>query len=132
MSLSDPIADMLLRVQNALAIGESSVALPHSRIKGKILAVLQQEGFVAGVRVAGEGVAKRLEVDLKYVGHKVPAIRGLRRISKPGLRRYVGHAELPRVLGGMGIALVSTSAGIMTDRQARQQKLGGEVLCYVW
>lgn len=131
MSVTDPIADMLLRMRNAQKAGLEMVEIPHSKIKGEIARVLKKEGYIHDY-VAEGGVKKRLRVYLKYAGAQGPAMRGIRRISKSGLRKYVSVDTLPRVLGGMGIAILSTSSGIMTDKEARARKTGGEVLCTVW
>ena len=132
MSVSDPIADMLNRIRNAQMAGIGEIVMPHSKIKGDIARLMQREGYLDEVAVAGEGHQKMLRIALKFLGTREPGIRGLRRISKPGLRQYATSANLPRVLGGMGIAILSTSSGIMTDREARKKKVGGEVLCHVW
>jgi small subunit ribosomal protein S8 len=126
----DPIADMLTRLRNAGRALLPTVELPHSRIKESVAAILKQEGYVTDVAVEGEKV-KKIKIRLKYQGRK-SVIEGLRRISKPGLRRYVGSTEIPRVRGGLGIVVVSTSEGLMTDTQARKKNLGGELVCYVW
>ncbi len=129
---SDPISDMLTRIRNALHAGRRRVVIPHSRLKAEIARILQGEGYLEEVAEGGDGVRKTLELVLKYERGKVPCIRGLRRMSTPGLRRYAGKGEIPRVLGGLGIVILSTSQGLMTDREARRRKVGGEVLCYVW
>jgi small subunit ribosomal protein S8 len=128
--MTDPISDMLTRIRNAGRALRPTVDIPHSKLKESIARILLKEGYVADVAVEGK-VAKTLKLRLKYEG-KQPIIEGLRRISKPGLRRYVGATEIPRVLGGMGVAVLSTSEGVMTGVQARKKNLGGEVLCYVW
>src|ERR1041384_6238250 len=128
--MTDPISDMLTRIRNAGQALQPVVAVPHSRIKESIANVLKQEGYVADVAVEGK-LPKTLKLKLKYQGKKT-AIEGLRRISTPGLRRYVGATEMPRVLNGMGVAVISTSEGVMTGTQARKKNLGGEVLCHVW
>jgi len=132
MSLSDPISDLLNRIRNAHAAGLREVDIPHSVIKDKIVRILKAEGFIEDCSLAAEGGRKLLRLVLKYYGQRQPAIKGLRRISKPGLRVYARKDKLPRVLGGLGIAILSTSKGILTEREARAQNLGGEVLCYVW
>jgi small subunit ribosomal protein S8 len=126
----DPISDMLTRIRNAGAALVPVVELPHSRIKESVAKILKSSGYVADVTVEG-AVQKKLKIRLKFEGKK-SVIEGLRRISSPGLRRYVGATEIPRVRGGLGIAVVSTSEGLMTDVQARKKNLGGELLCYVW
>ncbi len=132
MSLSDPLADMLTRVRNALAAGHKTVDMPHSKLKAEVARVLKQEGYIADVVTEGGGVKKTLKVYLKYSDRLEPAIRGLVRESRSGLRKYCGAGDVPRVLGGMGIAILSTSAGIMTGLQARRRNIGGEILCSVW
>jgi len=131
MSWADPIADMLTRIRNAQAADLDVVDIPHSRMKNEMMRVLRREGYIADHAVEG-GTHKTLRVYLKYAEDREPAIRGLRRVSRPGLRHYVSAREIPRVLGGMGIAVLSTSAGILSDREARGKGTGGEVLCYVW
>jgi small subunit ribosomal protein S8 len=126
----DPISDMLTRIRNAGAALVPVVELPHSRIKESVAKILKSSGYVADVTVEG-AVQKKLKIRLKFEGKK-SVIEGLRRISSPGLRRYVGATEIPRVRGGLGIAVVSTSEGLMTDVQARKKNLGGELLCYIW
>lgn len=132
MSVSDPIADMLTRIRNAARAGLPVAQMPHAILKSEIAKILKREGFVADYVTEGHGGKKNLRVHLKYRADGKPIIQGLRRISKPGLRRYAGAQKLPRVIGGMGIAILSTSRGILTDREARAAKVGGEVLCYVW
>ena len=131
MSWSDPIADMLTRIRNAQKARLPEVTMPASRLKGEIARILQAEGYVGAV-TAGDPLRRELRLALKYTPEGEPVIRGLRRDSRPGLRRYRGHGDLPRVLGGMGLAILSTSSGIMADKEARRRKLGGEVLCSVW
>ena len=128
--MSDPISDMLTRIRNAGAALVPVVELPHSRIKESVAKILKSSGYVSDVTVEG-AVQKKLKIRLKFEGKK-SVIEGLRRISSPGLRRYVGATEIPRVRGGLGIAVVSTSEGLMTDVQARKKNLGGELLCYIW
>jgi small subunit ribosomal protein S8 len=131
MSWSDPIADMLTRIRNAHRAELDVVDVPHSRLKAEITRILKREGYIVDYTVEG-AVRKTIRVYMKYVeGHK-PAIRGIRRESKAGRRVYVPASKVPRVLSGMGIAILSTSTGIMTDNEARQQHIGGEVLCAVW
>jgi small subunit ribosomal protein S8 len=127
---SDPISDMLTRIRNAGRANLPAVAMPHSKIKEGIANILKKEGFVSEFSVEGDKI-RTLNVRLKYEGRR-PVIEGLRRISTPGLRRYAGSMEIPRVRGGLGVAIVSTSQGIMSGRQARSAKVGGEILCYVW
>jgi small subunit ribosomal protein S8 len=132
MNISDPIADMLTRVRNASRARHTEVVVPASRTKREIARILMDEGFIAGVSEEKAGPASLLRLQLKYVDGKVPVVSGLKRISKPGLRVYAGKRDIPRVLGGLGIVIVSTSQGIMTGHQARKAQLGGEVLAYVW
>ena len=131
MSLSDPVADMLTRVRNAQAAGHDVVDIPHSKLKGEITRVLKKEGFITDFVVEG-GQKKTLRIYLKYTSELQPAIRGLKRESKGGLRSYVAAKEIPRVLGGLGVAIVSTSLGVMTGGEAREKHVGGEYLCSVW
>ena len=128
--MTDPIADMLTRIRNASRALLPTVELPHSRIKENLAHILKNEGYVTEVAVEGKPL-KKIKIHLKYQGKK-SVIEGLRRISKPGLRHYVGATEIPRVLGGLGGAVVSTPEGVMTGTQARKKNLGGELLCYVW
>ncbi len=137
MSVIDPISDMLTRVRNAVMMGHSQVALPSSKIKVAIATILKEEGYIAGYEVADGKVAnsKVLRIRLKYVGERRerrPVITGLERISRPGRRVYSGKSDIPWVLSGMGIAIVSTPKGVMTGQRARQLGVGGEVLCKVW
>ncbi len=132
MNVSDPIADMLTRVRNASRARHTEVVVPASRTKRQIARILKEEGFIADVREEREGVAQMLRIELKYVDGKVPVVSGLKRISKPGLRVYARKTDIPRVLGGLGVVIVSTSKGIMTGSQAKQAQLGGEILAYVW
>lgn len=127
----DPISDMLTRIRNAGRALLPVVTMPHSRIKESIAHLLKQEGYVGEVTVDGKAAKKQITIRLKYEGKK-NVIEGLKRISSPGLRRYVGATEIPRVLGGLGVAVVSTSEGVMTGRQAKQKNIGGELLCYIW
>ncbi|MBE3591299.1 MAG: 30S ribosomal protein S8 [Firmicutes bacterium] len=131
MSMTDPIADMLTRIRNANTVRRASVDIPGSKIKRAIAQILKDEGFIEGYQWIDDGKQGILRIFLKY-DDRERVITGLRRISKPGLRVYVGRDEIPRVLGGLGIAVLSTSKGIMTDKQARREGLGGEVLCYIW
>lgn len=128
--MSDPISDMLTRIRNAGAAQLPTVQLPHSRIKESVAKVLLAEGYVSDVAVEGE-TKKTIKIRLKFNGKK-SVIEGLQRVSRPGLRRYVGSTEIPRVRGGLGVAIVSTSEGVFADRQARKKNLGGELLCYIW
>ena len=128
--MSDPISDMLTRIRNAGRALLPAVELPHSRMKESVAKILKTEGYVADVAVEGNAV-KKLKIRLKYQGKK-NVIEGLKRVSRPGLRRYVGSTEIPRVLSGLGTAVISTSKGIIEDKEARKLKIGGEVLCYIW
>lgn len=133
MAANDTIADMLTRIRNACMVRHQTTNVPSTKMTRSIAKVLKEEGFIADFEEVGEGVKKQLVVSLKYKGkNRQPIIRAMKRVSKPGLRVYSNCKELPRVLGGIGIAIISTSHGIMTDREARRQKVGGEVLCYVW
>jgi len=129
--MSDPISDMLTRIRNGGRALLPAVQLPHSRIKESVAKILKTEGYVADVAVEGEKSKKTIKIRLKYNGKK-NVIEGLKRISKPGLRKYVGSTEIPRVLNGLGVAIVSTSEGLMTGAQAKKKNLGGELLCYIW
>lgn len=130
MSMSDPIADMLTRIRNAQASGRADVSMPCSRLKVSIATVLKAEGYIDDFQVREEKVQKELRIGLKYYAGR-PVIERLERVSKPGLRVYKGHDEVPRVMNGLGVAILSTSRGVMTDRKARADGVGGEVLCIV-
>lgn len=130
--MTDPIADMLARLRNANSAYHEDVAMPHSKIKVNIAEILKSEGYIAGYDVADAEVGKTLTLQLKYGPSRERSIAGLRRVSKPGLRVYAKSTSLPRVLGGLGIAILSTSNGLLTDRQASKKGVGGEVLAYVW
>lgn len=130
--MTDPIADMLTRIRNGITARHDSVQVPASRLKIAIAKVLKEEGFIKGFEVVQEGVRRTIRVDLVYRGKKEPSISGLRRVSKPGLRVYVQKREIPRVYGGLGIAILSTPQGVMTGQEAWRRRLGGEVVCYVW
>ncbi|NWF58729.1 MAG: 30S ribosomal protein S8 [Fischerella sp.] len=133
MATNDTIADMLTRIRNATLARHQTTQVPSTKMTRSIAKVLRDEGFISDYEEAGEGIKRNLVISLKYKGkNRQPIITALKRISKPGLRVYSNKKELPRVLGGIGIAIISTSSGIMTDREARRQNLGGEVLCYVW
>jgi small subunit ribosomal protein S8 len=133
MAANDTIADMLTRIRNASLARHQTTEVLSTNMTRSIAKVLQEEGFIAEYEEVGEGVNKKLAIALKYKGkNRQPIIKALKRVSKPGLRVYSNRKELPRVLGGIGIAIISTSSGIMTDRDARRQGVGGEVLCYVW
>lgn len=130
--MTDPIADMLTRIRNALTAKHEEVEVPSSKMKAEIAQILLSEGYINGYKVEGEGIDAKIVIDLKYGPKGEMVITGLKRISRPGLRVYAGYEELPKVLGGMGIAIVSTPKGIMTDKEARKLRHGGEVLAYIW
>ena len=130
--VTDTIAEMLTRIRNANSMGYTDVTVPASKLKIDIAKILKEEGFIKDYKVLSEDVHKVIELTLKYGNRKERVITGLKRISKPGLRVYVKSDEVPKVLNGLGIAIISTSKGIMTDKEARRQNLGGEVLAYVW
>jgi small subunit ribosomal protein S8 len=132
MGMTDPIADMLTRLRNANSAYHDTVSMPHSKIKSHIAEILQQEGYIAAWRVEDAEVGKNLVVTLKYGNTRERSIAGIKRVSKPGLRVYAKKDNLPRVLGGLGVAIISTSGGLMTDKQAKKTGVGGEVLAYVW
>ena len=132
MVLTDPIADMLTRIRNANMAEKKVVQMPHSKMKSEIARLLKSEGFIKDYTMENEDGKSVLNLFLKYTVDREPVIQGLRRISKSSCRKYVASDEVPRVLGGIGVALLSTSSGVMTDNEARQQKVGGEVLCYIW
>ncbi|HUB71292.1 MAG TPA: 30S ribosomal protein S8 [Acidimicrobiales bacterium] len=134
MSMTDPIADMLTRLRNANVAHHDTVRMPSSKLKEALAAILLSEGYIAGFRALSDDKrpGRTLEVTMKYAADRTRTISGLRRVSKPGLRVYTGADKLPRVLGGLGVAVLSTSRGLMTDREARKLQMGGEVLCYVW
>jgi small subunit ribosomal protein S8 len=130
--MTDPIADMLTRIRNGVSSKHDTVRMPSSKIKVAIARVLKEEGFIRGFEVAQDGTRSFLKIDLSYTGRKEPVLSGIKRVSKPGLRVYVQKREIPRVLGGLGVAILSTPEGVMTGQNARQKSVGGEVLCYVW
>ncbi len=132
MNVTDPIADMLTRIRNASLARHRELTLPSSRIKRDIARILVEEGFIESYATSQDGVQELLTLQLKYVEGRTPVVSGLKRISKPGLRVYARKTEIPRILGGLGTAILSTSHGIMTGQSARKLNLGGEVLCYVW
>jgi small subunit ribosomal protein S8 len=132
MTMTDPIADMLSRLRNANSAYHDDVSMPYSKIKSHIAEILQQEGYIASWKVEDAEVGKTLILMLKYGPNRERSIAGLRRVSKPGLRVYAKSTGLPRVLGGLGVAIISTSTGLLTDRQAARKGVGGEVLAYVW
>ncbi|MBC8588140.1 30S ribosomal protein S8 [Tissierellaceae bacterium BX21] len=132
MMMTDPIADMLTRIRNGNNAKHESVDIPASNIKKELAQILLDEGFIKGFDIIDDEKQGIIRIDLKYGNHNEKVISGIKRISKPGLRVYVKNDEIPRVLGGLGIAILSTSKGIMTDKDARKQMVGGEVICYVW
>ena len=132
MTMTDPVADFLTRLRNANSAYHETVSLPYSKLKANIAEILKSEGYVAAVKVEDAEVGKTLVVDLKFGPNRERSIAGIKRVSKPGLRVYAKSTELPRVLGGLGIAILSTSSGLLTDRQAAKKGVGGEVLAYVW
>jgi small subunit ribosomal protein S8 len=132
MTMTDPIADMLTRLRNGNSAYHDEVVMPHSKLKANIAEVLKREGYVSGSRVQEGEKGKQLVVELKYGPNRERSIAGLRRVSKPGLRVYAKSDNLPKVLGGLGVAIISTSGGLRTDRQAMKDGVGGEVLAYVW
>lgn len=132
MTMTDPIADMLTRIRNANTVAHKTVEIPGSNIKKGIAEILKEEGFIRDYEFIEDGKQGIIRVFLKYGPNEEKVITGLKRISKPGLRVYTGKDEIPRVLGGLGIAIISTSQGLITDKKARKIKVGGEVLCYVW
>lgn len=134
MTMTDPIADMLTRLRNANSAFHDDVSMPYSKLKQGVAEILQQEGYISSFEVTDNApaVGKTLTITLKYGRQRERSIAGVRRISKPGLRVYAKHTGLPKVLGGLGVAIISTSQGLLTDRQANQKGVGGEVLAYVW
>jgi small subunit ribosomal protein S8 len=135
MTMTDPIADMLTRIRNANSAYHDSVSMPHSKLKAHVAEILQQEGYIASWSVSdapADTPGKVLSITLKYGPNRERSIAGLRRVSKPGLRVYAKATAMPKVLGGLGVAIISTSTGLLTDRQAAKRRMGGEVLAYVW
>ncbi|MDY3983249.1 MAG: 30S ribosomal protein S8 [Veillonellaceae bacterium] len=132
MTMTDPIADMLTRIRNANAALHETVEIPASKIKAAVLTILKEEGFIKNIESVENGKLVTLKVTLKYGANGEKVITGIKRISKPGLRIYAKKEELPRVLGGLGVAIISTSKGVMSDKKARKEGLGGEVIAYVW
>ena len=132
MTMPDPVADFLTRLRNANSAYHETISLPYSKLKAGIAEILKKEGYVGAIKVEDAEVGKTLIVDLKYGPNRERTIVGIKRVSKPGLRVYAKSTELPRVLGGLGIAILSTSSGLLTDRQAAKKGVGGEVLAYVW
>ena len=132
MAMTDPIADMLTRIRNANTAGHKSVEIPASKMKKSIAQILLDEGFIEGFEVVSDNAQGTIKVDLKYGPNKEKTIYGIKKISKPGLRVYAKADRVPKVLGGLGIAILSTSHGVITDKEARKLNVGGEVICYVW
>lgn len=132
MSMTDPIADMLTRIRNAIHRKHEMVEVPASRLKLEVIKIFEEEGLIQRYELVDRNSHKMIRIHLKYAGGKQPVIRGLQRISKPGRRIYVGKDAVPTVRGGLGLAIVSTSQGVVTDRESKRRKIGGEVLCYVW
>lgn len=131
MTLTDPIADLLTRIRNAAMVNHSNVEIPASKLKIELVKLLKEEGYINDYSIIDTGSFKNINIELKYIGNK-SVIKGLQRVSTPGLRTYSKAKNLPRVFGGLGVAVVSTSKGLMTDKLARKENMGGEVLCYVW
>jgi len=132
MTMTDPVADLLTRLRNANSAYHDSITLPHSKLKSHIAEILQKEGYIGEFRVEDAEVGKKLTINLKYGPNRERSIAGIKRVSKPGLRVYAKSTEIPTVLGGLGVAILSTSSGLLTDRQAQKKGVGGEVLAYVW
>ncbi len=130
--MTDPIADMLTRIRNALMVHKETVEVPSSKMKKAIADIMLNEGYISGVEVAEDGAFSKLVITLKYVGKRQSVINGLQRVSKPGLRTYSGVEKMPKVMDGLGVAILSTNKGVMTDKQAKAANVGGEVLCYIW
>ena len=130
--MTDPIADMLTRIRNAIMVNKDTVEVPSSNMKKAIADIMLEEGYISDLKLVEDGYSGKLLITLKYVGKKQSVINGLKRISKPGLRSYSGVEDMPKVLDGLGIAILSTNKGIMTDRKAKAANVGGEVLCYIW
>ena len=130
--MTDPIADMLTRIRNALMVNKEVVEVPSSTMKKAIADIMLAEGYVSDVKLVEDGLSGKLVITLKYYGKKQPVINGLKRVSKPGLRTYAGVENMPKVMDGLGIAILSTNRGVMTDKQAKAENVGGEVLCYIW
>lgn len=132
MTMTDPIADMLTRLRNANRAQHDSVSMPYSKLKSNIAEILKREGYISGWNVEAAAVGQTLTIELKYSASRERALSGVRRVSKPGLRVYAKSTNLPKVLGGLGVAILSTSSGLLTDKQAAEKGVGGEVLAYVW
>lgn len=132
MTMTDPVADFLTRLRNANSAFHEEITLPYSKLKASIAEILKTEGYIQSVKVVDAEVGKNLQVELKYGPNRERSISGIKRVSKPGLRVYAKSNEIPRVLGGLGIAILSTSSGVLTDRQAAKKGVGGEVIAYIW
>jgi len=132
MTMTDPVADFLTRLRNANTAHHDSMSVPYSKLKGTIAEILKTEGYIASYKVEDAKVGKTMSITLKYGPNRETSIAGIKRVSKPGLRVYAKSTELPKVLGGLGIAILSTSSGLLTDRQASKKGVGGEVLAYIW
>ena len=132
MNLTDPIADMLTRIRNAVAVRHGVVSIPGSNPKVALAQIMKDEGFIADYEILRDGIQRTLKLHLKYRGRNEPSIAGLKRVSKPGLRKYVSAGDIPLILGGMGVTIISTSQGVMTGPEARRRGIGGEFLCYLW
>jgi small subunit ribosomal protein S8 len=132
LMLTDPISDFLTRVRNAIAAQHAEVEIPASRLKREMARILEEQGYIDGQAVEPTPLGDVIKIQLKYTDGRRPVVTGLQRISRPGRRRYVGHGEIPRVMGGMGTAILSTSVGVMTGHEAKQRGVGGEVVAYVW
>jgi small subunit ribosomal protein S8 len=134
LTMTDPVADMLTRLRNGATAAQDTVRMPSSKLKEALAGILRREGYIADFKVSDDPSrpGRVLEITMKYNADRAPSISGLRRVSKPGLRVYTKADRLPRVLGGLGVAVLSTSQGLMTDREARARRMGGEVICYVW
>jgi small subunit ribosomal protein S8 len=132
MTMTDPIADLLTRIRNALSARHLETNVPFSNIKKAVAQVLQEEGYIEGFRVVEEGPGGMLRISLRYTREGAPVVSGLERVSRPGRRRYAGSKDIPRVLDGLGISILSTSRGVLSDREARRRNLGGEILCSIW
>ena len=132
MTMTDPVADFLTRLRNANSAYHETISLPYSKLKANIAEILKAEGYIAAIKVTDAEVGKNLNIELKYGPNRERSISGIKRVSKPGLRVYAKSTEIPRVLGGLGIAILSTSSGLLTDRQATKKGVGGEVIAYVW
>ena len=130
--MTDPIADMLTRIRNALMVNKEVVEVPSSKMKKAIADIMLSEGYVSDVKLVEDGLSGKLVITLKYAGKRQPVINGLQMVSKPGLRTYAGVENMPKVMDGLGVAILSTNKGVMTDKQAKAANVGGEVLCYIW